>query len=83
MRPNPDVLARLLDKEIVLVHVVTNCIFELNETGARVWQLLDEGCDVDEIVRRLTEEFDVDETQAAEEVKSLVAQLWAERLLAP
>jgi hypothetical protein len=72
-----------LDQEIVLVHVGTNRIFELNESGAKVWRLLDEGCDVDEIVRRLTEEFDVDETQAADEVKNLVAQLWAERLLAP
>ena len=56
-RSNPNVLTRRLDRATILVHLVTNRIFELNETGTRVWELLGEGLDTDCIVRRLVDEF--------------------------
>lgn len=36
-------------------------LLTLNETGERIWDLLPECTDRDEIVRRLMEEYDVDE----------------------
>jgi Coenzyme PQQ synthesis protein D (PqqD) len=81
LRQNPDVVARRLDNTAVLVNIATNRIFELNETGAKVWELLGEGVDTDGIVRRLVDEFDVEERQAADEVKNLIVQLQTEGLL--
>jgi len=40
LKPAPEVLARRLPGGAVLVHMRTNRIFELNETGARIWELL-------------------------------------------
>ena len=40
LRPNPDVIARHLGDGAVLVHIPTNQVYELNHTGARVWELM-------------------------------------------
>jgi hypothetical protein len=83
LRPHPDVIAkRLKDKTAVLVHMGTNSIFELNETGAKVWELLAEGVSTEGIVRQLVEQFEVEEVQAADEVKRLITQLRTNQLLA-
>jgi Coenzyme PQQ synthesis protein D (PqqD) len=81
LRLNPDVIAKRLDQATVLVHMSTNRIFELNETGARVWELLGQGLDADRIVRHLVDEFDVDDARAADEVKNLLMRLRTEGLL--
>jgi hypothetical protein len=59
----------------VLVDLGTNRIFELNETGTRIWELLCEGLDAEGIVHQLIEEFDVDEPRAVDEVRGLIRQL--------
>jgi hypothetical protein len=81
LRPNSDVIAKRLDQTSVLVHIPTNRIFELNETGSRVWEMIGENLNAAQIVRRLADEFDVEEAQAADEVDELLARLRNEGLL--
>jgi hypothetical protein len=81
LRPNPDVIAKRLDQTSVLVHIPTNRIFELNETGSRVWEMIGESLNADQIVRRLADEFEVEEAQAADEVTELLTRLRDEGLL--
>jgi hypothetical protein len=81
LRTNPEVIAKRLDEAAVLVDIATNRIFELNETGTRIWELLGQGFDTDCIVRRLVNEFEVEDAQAVDEVKSLLEQLRTEGLL--
>ncbi len=52
-------MARRLDDALVLIHLRTDGIYEMNATAARVWELLSEGCDAAQIRWRLLEEFDV------------------------
>jgi hypothetical protein len=81
LRPNPEVIGKRLDQATVLVHIPTSRIFELNETGSRVWELLGQGLDADRIAHHLVDEFDVEDLQAADEVKNLLVRLRAEGLL--
>jgi hypothetical protein len=81
VRQNSDVIAKRLDQTSVLVHIPTNRIFELNETGSRVWEMIGESLNADQIVRRLTDEFEVEEAQAAKEVTELLTRLRDEGLL--
>jgi len=83
VRPNVDVIAKRLDQQSVLVHIPTNRIFELNETGTRVWEMIGESLNRDQIIRRLVEEFDVEEARAAGEVNELLTRLKNEGLLSP
>ncbi len=42
-RCSPDVTARRLGENIVLVHLGTDRIYELNPTAARIWELIQTG----------------------------------------
>lgn len=81
LRQAPDVVARRLDDEIVLVNLRTNRIYELSPTAARLWELLGSGCDVEQARERLVAEFEVGETQLAAEIDVLVSQLASENLV--
>jgi hypothetical protein len=61
--------------EVVLVHLKTNQIYALNETGARFWELLAEETSRDEIVATLTAEFTVSTDQLEREITALVGEL--------
>lgn len=80
VRPSHNVIAKRLEGGILLVHMSTNCIFELNESGSRVWELLAQCEDVNSIVEHLVEEFEVDQARATQEVESLLARLQSEGL---
>ena len=79
--PSVDVIAKRLDQASVLVHIQTSQIFELNATGTKVWEMLGEGLAVDRIVQHLVEEFEVGQSQAAEEVNALLVRLHGDGLL--
>ena len=81
-RPNPHVIAKRMGEVTVLVHLPTNRILELNETGSRVWAMVCEGLDVDRIALSLVEEFDVEKARAADEVKELLERFRSEGLIA-
>jgi hypothetical protein len=80
-RPAPDVVSRRLQDEIVLVHMKTNRIYALNETGARFWELLVEGFKREEVEERLRSEFDVDEARVRAEIDALLAELTRENIV--
>ena len=82
LRPNPEVIAKRLDQTTVLVDISTSRIFELNETGTRVWELLGQGLNAERIIQHLVLEFEVANSQAAEELKTLLSQLQDEGLVA-
>jgi hypothetical protein len=80
IRRRADVVARRVGKTAVLVHLGSNRIYELNDTGARVWELAAEGSTVESLIDRLEEEFDVDRAKLAEEVAVIVTDLLGEGL---
>ncbi len=79
--PNPNVVFKRLDDRMVLVHLGTNQIFELNDTGARVWELLQENIVGDDLLARLAGEFDVDPLILRNEIEALLSELVNEGLV--
>jgi hypothetical protein len=73
--PVEDVVYRELNGEIVLVHLGTDRIYALNETGARFWQLLAAGGDRTAISVQLLDEFAVEPAKLDAEIDALVADL--------
>jgi hypothetical protein len=80
-RPHPEVLARRVGEEVVLVHMGRNDIFSLNPTGARLWELLTEGHSRSEAVERLKSEFDASDDEVEREADRFMDLLEREGLL--
>jgi hypothetical protein len=81
-RPSPDVVHQELDGEVVLVHLGTNRVYALNETGARLWALLCAGYDPPRIREQLSREFDVDPAELQREVDAMLESLAGAGLVA-
>jgi hypothetical protein len=82
-RPTPDALFATLSDGAVVLDIHTKKYFSLNETGARVWALIREGLDTEDIISALLEEYDVTRGAAEEAVTTLVGSLAAEKLIEP
>jgi hypothetical protein len=80
-KPSPEVVYRRLGEAGVLVHLETNHVFEINATGLRVWELVQEGRSVSGIVDALTREFQIDQASARTDVDQLLDELLARGLL--
>jgi hypothetical protein len=81
VKPNPNVVARSVGDELVLVHLQTNRFYSLNRTGARLWELLQANGDPERLRRQMLEEFDVDGTHLAVEIETIIRDLTREGLL--
>lgn len=52
-----------------------DAIYTLNEVGSRIWDLIEGPTPVGRIARRISEEYDVSEDRAAEDVAELLTEL--------
>lgn len=72
-----------MDDQYVLVQLQTNRIYQLNRTGARLWELLEAGHDLQQAQEQILLEFDVDEERVRSEINTLMGELVAKGLLEP
>ena len=71
------VVTRKTGNEYILVPVTNNIadmnsVFTLNETGAFIWDQIDGKRSVEEIITALTEEYDIDDGTASEDVFTFI-----------
>ena len=74
---SPDIVTRKTGNEYVLVPIANNIadmnsVYTLNETGAFIWDHIDGKRNIEEIIRALTEEYDINHQSASEDVISLI-----------
>jgi hypothetical protein len=81
VKPNPNVIFRRLDDQIVLFHLESDRFYELNSTAARFWELLNEGHDDAHVEERMLAEFAVDREQLSAEAEALLQSLKQENLI--
>jgi hypothetical protein len=81
LKPNKDVVSRRVGGEVVLVHLERDKMYSLNATGARAWELLNDGQDLASVEATLADEFGVDRAEVRSELESLVTALEQEQLL--
>jgi len=81
LKPNKDVVSRRVGDEVVLVHLGRDTMYSLNPTGARAWELLNEGLDLEATEAALAEEFGVDRAEVRRELESLIAELEHQHLV--
>ncbi len=78
---HPRLASRVVDGEAVLVDPDRNVVRMLNTVGSRIWELADGTRTVDEIAEALTEEFEVEVSEARQSVVEFVDELADKELL--
>jgi hypothetical protein len=78
---NPAVVCTELDDGAVLLNLNTKYYFNLNETGLKIWQIMEEFQNPDEIAEKLANEYEVDIEGAKTSVIRLMGDLERESLI--
>ena len=81
LRVNPAVTSQRFGDDAVLIDLRTNEIYEMKRTAARMWQLLGDGLDVDDIERGLESEFDIEPEELHRQMKSFLTTLLDAKLV--
>ena len=80
-RVSPNTLYRDVQGEAVLLKLDTGEYFGLDEVGSRIWQLIVEHGDLAAVERAMVQEFDVDAAVLAADLRRIVDELAAKRLI--
>ncbi|GIW46960.1 MAG: hypothetical protein KatS3mg078_0837 [Deltaproteobacteria bacterium] len=78
---NPSVLCTELESGAVLLNLETKCHYKLNQTGLRIWQLIDEFSNPIDIAQKLAEEYAVDKEKTITSVVKLIKELQKEEII--
>ena len=80
---SPDAAAAAVDDGTVVLNMRTRRYYSLNETGAVIWQMLENDGATQDVIAQLVARYDVDEATATDTVTRLLDELTAEALIAP
>lgn len=69
------VIFEQLGDNVVLLDLNSEQYFELNGVGSRIWSLLQEYSDLDEVFKVLTQEYELDEADLQAEISVFVDRL--------
>ncbi len=78
-----DVVFQNLQGELVLLHLKTNVYCGLDSIGTRIWQFLEEGKSLGEVVQLLLDEYEVAESQLTQDLLNLTRTLQEKELVQP
>ena len=70
-----DVVSRGVRDETVLLNLESEEYFGLDPVGTRMWQVIEETGDPEEVIRRLLPEYDVEESVLRRDLANLIQRL--------
>jgi len=71
----PDVLIQEVQEEAVLLSVDKGTYYGLNEVGNRAWKYLQDTGDVEDAVKGILEDYEVDEETLRKDLEAFVKEL--------
>ncbi len=80
-RAIPEALVATLSDGAVLLNLQTKRYFSLNETGTRIWELVQQAAEEESIVATMVREYLVDEATASTEVRRILDELIEAQLI--
>jgi hypothetical protein len=81
MPRRPNVISDLIDGEVVIINMSTGAYYSLDACGALVWQALDAGLSVGQVIELAQQRYEAAPQIIAQAVAQLVAQLAEETLI--
>jgi len=78
-----EALVATLSDGAVLLNLQTKRYYSLNETGTRIWEMVQQTADEESIVATLLNEYEVEEAMARAEVRRILDELIEAQLIVP
>ena len=78
-----EALVATLSDGAVLLNLQTKRYYSLNETGTRIWEIVQQTADEGDIVATLLREYEVEEPMARAEVRRILDELIEAQLIVP
>ena len=75
LRRVEDLPFQKLGEQTLVIVSGTREVHRLNETAGRIWELLERPCTSVDLLRVLTEEYDVDSPEATRELESVLEEM--------
>ncbi|MBD9362444.1 PqqD family protein [Methylomonas fluvii] len=77
-----DMLGATIGDELLMMSIEKGSYFSLNTVAARIWELLEQPMNQDELVAQLLQEYNVPSKTCQEEVEKFIAALRERGMLA-
>ena len=77
---NPNVIWRVVDDEAILLDTTTGYHFSFDAIGTEIWQGLQGGSPVPDIIANLSRKYSVDESVIRQDVAEFIAELRSAKL---
>jgi hypothetical protein len=81
VRAGKDQMAHSVSEEAVILHTGSGVYYGLDPVGARVWNLIQQPCSVEEIRAMLLAEYDVEPARCEADLMELLEKLRDEKLI--
>ena len=82
LRPRgEEVAAKVIDGEAIIINLANGIYYSMDKVGGLIWDLLQVGYDLEEIVVAVTERYAVSREQVQADVQELVEELLRENLV--
>ena len=78
----PNVISDMIDDEVVIINLATGAYYSLDHCGSVVWQALEAGFTVDEVLEQLQQRYDGQLEAMAPALERFVAELVEDGLVA-
>jgi hypothetical protein len=76
-----EVASKVIDGEAIIINLANGVYYSMDKVGALVWDLLQAGHTLEEVIATVTRRYDVSREQAESNVQTLVQELVQENLV--
>ena len=76
-----EVASKVIDGEAIIINLANGVYYSMDKVGAHVWDLLQAGHNLEEVIKAITARYDISREQAESNVQELVQELVEENLV--
>ena len=76
-----EVASKVIDGEAIIINLANGVYYSIDKVGALVWELLQSGYTLEQVIKTVTAQYDVTGEQAEANIRELVEELVQENLV--
>ena len=78
-----EVASKVIDGEAIIINLANGVYYSIDKVGAMIWDLLQAGHTLEQVIGAVTARYDVTREQAESDARELVGELVQENLVSP